>query len=370
MSFEEQFRSLSAEAISQRQYLATEEAVKTAIILRMLHMMEYNPYDPIEVIPEFIADVGIKKGEKVDYAIKLNGNLSILIECKSPTVPLDLRHASQLFRYFSVTGARFAILTNGFEWQFYSDLEKPNIMDTRPFLSFTLEDADQTAIQELSKFRKSVFDVDAIVRTASRLKYISALRGEIRREIDDPSSELVSLLTRRVYEGRVTAQVTEEFKKLIQRSFSEVVRDRVNATLSTAMRQTEISDSETEEVEDSDEIETTQEEWDGFRIATAIAARVIDPERVTIRDQKSYCGVLVDDNNRRPLVRLWFNSATTKYLGLFDTGVEEKVQVRSPTDLYKYATRIEATARKYAPASEPQAPADVTSNQDEASPPG
>ena len=354
MSFEEQFRSLSAEAISQRQYLATEEAVKTAIILRMLHMMEYNPYDPLEVVPEFVADVGIKKGEKVDYAIRLNGNLSILIECKSPTAPLDLRHASQLFRYFSVTGARFAILTNGFEWQFYSDLEKPNIMDARPFLSFTLEDADQTAVQELSKFRKSVFDVDAIVRTASRLKYISALRGEIRREIDDPSSDLVSLLTRRVYEGRVTSQVMEEFKKLIQRSFSEVVRDRVNATLSTAMRQTELTDADADEAEEADDIETTQEEWDGYRIATAIAARVIDPERIAIRDQKTYCGILIDDNNRRPLVRLWFNSATTKYLGLFDTGVEEKVPVRSPTDLYKYAARIEATARKYAPDAEPE----------------
>lgn len=361
MSFEDQFRSLSAEAIAQRQYLATEEAVKTAIILRMLTIMEYNPYDPLEVIPEFVADVGIKKGEKVDYAIRLNDEIAILIECKAPTSPLDLRHASQLYRYFSVTGARFAILTNGFEWQFYSDLEKRNIMDGRPFLSFSLEDADQSAITELSKFRKSVFDVEAIIRTASRLKYISALRAEIRKELDDPSPDLTALLTKRVYDGRLTAQIADEFKKLIQRSFSEVVRDRVNATLSTAMRQTELPEPGQEEPEDTDNIETTQEEWDGFRIAAAIAARVIDPERITIRDQKSYCGILVDDNNRRPLVRLWFNSPTTKYVGLFDGEAEEKVSVKTPTDLYRFAGRIESTARKYTPATipEPEAPQDT-----------
>lgn len=349
MAFEDQFRSLCAEANNQRQYLATEEAVKTAIILRMLHVMEYNPYDPLEVVPEFVADVGIKKGEKVDYAIRLNGEIAILIECKAPSTPLDLRHASQLYRYFSVTGARFAILTNGFEWQFYTDLDKPNIMDNRPFFTFTLEDADQVSISELSKFRKSVFDVEAIIRTASRLKYISALRAEIRNELEDPSPDFVALLTKRVYDGRLTAQVTDEFKKLIQRSFSEVIRDRVNATLSSAIRQTEYVDTEQDEAESTDEIETTQEEWDGFRIATAIAARVIDPERVTIRDQKSYCGILIDDNNRKPLVRLWFNSPTTKYLGLFDGEIEEKVPVKTPTDLYRFASRIEATARKYAP---------------------
>lgn len=366
MAFEDQFRSLCAEANSQRQYLATEEAVKTAIVLRMLHVMEYNPYDPLEVVPEFIADVGIKKGEKVDYAIRLNGDISILIECKSPTIPLDLRHASQLYRYFSVTGARFAILTNGFEWQFYTDLDKPNIMDGRPFFTFTLEDADQTSISELSKFRKSVFDVDAIIRTASRLKYISALRTEIRNELEDPSPEFVALLTKRVYEGRLTAPVTEEFKKLIQRSFGEVIRDRVNATLSSAIQQTTFTDPDQEELEEGDEIETTQEEWDGYRIATAIAARVIDPERVTIRDQKSYCGILIDDNNRRPLVRLWFNSTKTKYLGLFDGDTEEKVPVKNPTDLYRFAGRIEATARKYAPetAAEVAAPPDAPPTSD------
>lgn len=365
MAFEDQLRSLCAEAHNQRQYLKTEEAVKTAIILRMLNVLEFNPYDPVEVIPEFIADVGIKKGEKVDYAISLDGEISILIECKSPLGPLDLSHASQLFRYFSATGARFAILTNGFDWQFYTDLDKPNIMDGRPFFTFSLEDEDPASIAELSKFRKSAFDVDAIVRTASRLKYISALRTEIRKELEDPSPDFVSLLARRVYEGRLTAQIAEEFKKLIQRSFSEVVRDRVNATLSSAIRQTEFPDPDQDEQEDPDEIETTQEEWDGFRIAAAIAARVIDPERVTIRDQKSYCGILVDNNNRRPLVRLWFNSPTTKYLGLFDGEIEEKVQVRTPTDLYKFAARIEATARKYLPTAPPAETPSQTPPQDE-----
>ena len=62
------------------------------------------------------------------------GKPIILIEAKSATSDLNDEHASQLFRYFSVTEARFGILTNGLQYRFHSDLEKPNHMDEKPFL--------------------------------------------------------------------------------------------------------------------------------------------------------------------------------------------------------------------------------------------
>lgn len=40
----------------------------------------YDVFNPTEVIPEFTADVGTKKGEKVDYAIKKDDKIIILIE--------------------------------------------------------------------------------------------------------------------------------------------------------------------------------------------------------------------------------------------------------------------------------------------------
>jgi len=348
MSFDEKLKDLSARIESQRQMLLTEEAMKTAIILKMLSALEYDVFDPSEVIPEFTADVGIKKGEKVDYAIRVGGQISILIECKAPNAQLDLKHASQLYRYFSVTDAKFAVLTNGYDWEFYTDLDEPNRMDKRPFLSFNLTDIDTTSASELSRFRKSVYDVAAILSTARRLKYISALKTRLKEEFDNPSDEFVAFFGRQIYDGMFTANVRQEFTPLVKRSVSEVIRDRVNARLKSALLQnTTESPEEDIDLEEKSEIETTEDEWDGFRIAVAIAARVIDPSRVVIRDQRSYCGVLIDNNNRRPLLRMYFNSPTTRYLGLFDGEIEEKVAVRAPVDLYRYADRICATAEKY-----------------------
>jgi hypothetical protein len=343
--FEEKLRSLSALATEKRSHLQTEEAVKTAVILNLIQCLGFNPFDPREVIPEYTADVGVKRGEKVDYAISIGGKIAILVECKSPQSKLSRPHASQLYRYFSVTEARFAVLTNGYDWEVYTDLDAPNRMDERPFLSFDLSEIDQTAISELAKFRKSEFDIENILLTASNLKYVSALKAEIRQELSEPSDEFVQMLVRRVYDGRVTASVREDFEKLIARSVKEVLRDKVNARLSSALHHSVMA---SEPEEDPDEIETTQDEWDGYRIATAIASKVIDPERVCIRDTKSYCGILIDDNNRRPLVRLYFNSKTTRYLGLFDNEDEEKVRVDKVTDLYKFAERIRGAAAKYA----------------------
>lgn len=132
---------------------------------------------PLEVVPEFIADVGLKKGEKIDYAIVKDGEVQILIECKKSTEPVKIEHASQLFRYFAVTNARIAILTNGEVYQFFTDLDAPNRMDAKPFLVLDLNDIDQSLIPELQKLSKDVFDLDSIISAAGELKYI----GELKR---------------------------------------------------------------------------------------------------------------------------------------------------------------------------------------------
>ena len=121
-----------------RQHLATEEATKNALVLPVINALGYNVFDPTEVVPEFVADVGTKKGEKVDYVIMRDGKPAILIECKAAGSRLNLNHASQLFRYFATTDARFAVLTDGIEYQFYTDIEAPNRMDSHPFFEFSM----------------------------------------------------------------------------------------------------------------------------------------------------------------------------------------------------------------------------------------
>ncbi|MER9296555.1 hypothetical protein NKI38_08665 [Mesorhizobium sp. M0621] len=81
-------------------------------------------------------------------------------------------------------------------------------------------------------------------------------------------------------------------------------------------------------------------------VVRAIVRDFLKPARVIMRDQKSYCGILVDNNNRKPLGRLWFNR-TVKYLGLFDGEKEEKVKIDSLGEIYDYADRLRATAEEY-----------------------
>src|SRR6476646_201369 len=164
MEFEERRAALATKVRNQHDAIQTEEATKNAFVMPFIStILGYDVFNPLEVVPEFTADVGIKKGEKIDYAIVKDGEIQILIECKKSIGPVRIEHASQLFRYFSVTNARIAILTNGEVYQFFTDLDAPNRMDEKPFLVLDLNDIDETLIPELQKLSKDVFDLDSII---------------------------------------------------------------------------------------------------------------------------------------------------------------------------------------------------------------
>lgn len=348
MSIEQTLRVLSDRVRQQSSSMVTEEAVKTAVVLPFLQSLGYDVFNPAEVIPEFTADAVGKKGEKVDYAICVDDEIRILVECKPITTQLDKNHLAQLYRYFSVTNAKFAILTNGRTFQFHTDLEETNKLDTRPFLSFELSDIQTHLLAELRKFEKSGFDIDGILATAERLKYTSALKNEINKLIEQPSEEFVRLVATGVHEGRFTASVIEQFTGLIRTAFREVIRESVHSRLSSALADTEAV-AEPAVVEEP-EIQTTDEEREGHLIIKAIVRDVLKPARVTLRDQKSYCSILIDNNNRRPLARLHFNRAA-KYISLFDGEKEEKLPLISLDHIYDFSDRLKATAARY---SEPE----------------
>lgn len=181
MSFEENLKSFASRIDNLKGNIATEEATKTSLIMPFFQMLGYDVFNPMEFIPEFTADVGIKKGEKVDYAISLNGKITILIEAKCINEQLD-KHDSQLFRYFGTTEAKFGILTNGIIYKFYSDLEEPNKMDTSPFFQIDLTDLADNEITELKKFSKENFDLNRILDTASELKYLGLIKKALKEE--------------------------------------------------------------------------------------------------------------------------------------------------------------------------------------------
>lgn len=349
MDFASRLAELQKRTIEHREVLLTEEAAKTALVMPFLQSLGYDVFNPKEVVPEFTADVGIKKGEKVDYAICQEGKVNILIECKPSTAELNVNHASQLFRYFSVTDARLAILTNGVHYQFFSDVEKPNKMDERPFFTFSMEAIKPSDIRTLEKFAKADFDIEKIILEAGHLKLQSLLRKAIEQEFAEPSDEFVRVFAARVVEGRLTPTAKENIARIMPNTIATIIRDKVNERLASALNASTPTMAEPEEADPpvpDEAILTTQEELSGFHIVQAIASRLVDPKRIVIRDSKSYCAILLDDNNRKTIARLWFNSPTTRYFGTFQGKEETRHLVPDLTSIYQFMGDIEARLRE------------------------
>lgn len=349
MDLSAKLAELQKRTMEHREVLLTEEAAKTALVMPFLQALGYDVFNPSEVVPEFTADVGTKKGEKVDYAICKGGKVEILIECKPASSELNVRHAGQLFRYFTATEARLALLTNGVDYQFFSDVEKPNIMDEKPFFAFSMDAIKPADVRTLEKFAKISFDIEKIVQEAGNLKIQSLLRKELEREFADPSEGFIELLARRVHDGRITASVRDSFGKMLVSTISALVRDLVNERLSTALNAAApvpVEDGPQVDEANEDGVTTTPEEISGFHIIQAIASKFVDPKRIVIRDAKSYCAVLLDDNNRKTIARLHFNGITTKYLGTFSGKDESRQLISELTAIYQHAPAIEARLRE------------------------
>jgi len=363
MEFAELLAALALKVRNQREAIQTEEATKNAFIMPFIStILGYDVFNPLEVVPEFTADVGVKKGEKVDYAIMRDGEVQILIECKKSKEALKIEHASQLFRYFAVTNARIAVLTNGETYQFYTDLDAPNRMDDKPFLVLDLLEIDETLLPELRKLTKDVFDLDSIINAAEELKYIGQIKRTIAAQFKEPQDEWIRFFTTRVYDGAFTQKVREQFTSLVTKATKQFLNDQVNDRLKTALGSSAFSPlpvsaeaagltSQPVAAEDLDrdtEIETTLEELEGYQIVKAIACSEVKPQRVMHRDAKSYFAVLLDDNNRKPIARLHFNGVKQKYLGVFDKDkVETRHAISSLEEIYLHADAIRESVKTY-----------------------
>jgi len=358
MSFEGAIEDLASKVESYESSLGTEEATKTAVVMPFVgRVLGYDVFNPDEVVPEYVCDVGTKRGEKIDFAIVRDGRVQILIEAKKIGEPLRREHAGQLVRYFHVSNARIAVLTNGRDWHFFTDLDRSNIMDEQPFLRLDLADIDPYVLPELKKLTKDEFDLDSVLAAAEELKYVSAVKRSLGDLFATRPDDFVRLLISRVYQGSITVKVRDLFDGIIQKALAQFINDRVNDRLKVALQggapavgaaPAVATDAAATEPA-SDELETTLEEIEGFQIVRAIVVSEVDYSRVVGRDTKSYFGVLLDDNNRKPICRLHFNRSQ-KYLGLFDEDKQEtRIAIDAVQDIYLHAEHLRTTAGRYAP---------------------
>lgn len=280
------------------QSITNEEQTKNAFIMPFFQALGYDIFNPLEFVPEFTADVGIKKGEKVDYAIILDGDPQILIECKSITENLT-KHDSQLFRYFVTTKSKFGILTNGREYKFFN------------------------------------------------------LKAFLTENITTPSDSFLRYLTSEIYEGRVTQNILTTFSPIIVKGFNQFITERVNEKLSAALNtsvETKVTtdipkvEAEAEEiVEVTDEIITTPAELEVYTVVKMLARDVVSPERVFYRDNRSYFNVLVDDNIKKWVLRYRSNSKKST-IEIRDKGI---FPVSTPLEVANYANEILEVIKKF-----------------------
>lgn len=347
MDFIDKVRQYSKRINSIKDNLSTEEATKTALIMPFFDLLGYDIFNPLEFVPEYTADVGTKKGEKVDYAIIKDNKPIILIEAKHVDEDLT-KHGSQLFRYFTVTPAKFAILTNGIVYKFFTDLDENNIMDKEPFLEINLLNINDNQVKELKKFTKDNFDIKTIFDAASELKYTSLIKSKLNEQLENPSDDFVKFMISDFYSGVKTTNVLEKFKPVLKKSMQQFLNDFINEKIKNIL-QDENKQKETtiETIIEKNKIITTEEELQGFNVVRSILSEIVNVNDIVYKDTQSYFGILYQNNTRKWICRLYFNSSN-KYIAIPNENKEEiKYPIENISDIYKYKNELLSIVKAY-----------------------
>jgi hypothetical protein len=354
MDFAESIRAHADHVQKLKSNLKTEEATKTGLIMPFINLLGYNVFNPLEVIPEFTADVADRRGEKVDYAIMHEGKPIIIVECKCCGSLLDSKHCEQLHRYFTTLDTRIAILTDGVRYLFFSDLDEQKRMDSRPFMEFDFNNIDPTLIPELRKLCKGKFDLQTALDTAVELRYNREIKRLLLEQLDNPAPNFTHYFIKETFDGIATKNVKEQFTAYVKRAFNEFIAEQVDARLKNALavgaKKEDLPKDDAEGQGDGKDsrIVTTQEEWQAFYLVKSILMGTVKSERVVIRDAVSYCNVLLDNSNRKPLIRFYFNNPARLRIELFGDNKETTMHdIAAVDDILNHTDAIRATAVMY-----------------------
>lgn len=317
MVFSDDIAKVSEQVRKRAEVVTGEESTKMGLIVPFFSALGYDVFDPAEVIPEFVADFAIKKAgqlEKVDYAIAIDGVIVMIVEAKARDKKPDA-HDGQLKRYFNgLLSTKVAIVTNGVEYRFFTDLHHENMMDDEPFFSFNVLNYDQKQIENLKFFHRDNFDSAVIKRHAEEMVYLKGMTQLVDNLLRSPSDEFIRFLVGQLgtiapsyaIEGRVTNRVVEKFRPIVKKSIQSSLVELMTQSISREMGQAgevpsvaqpvEIEEAQDEQEQDSDgsKVITTDEELEAFEKVKSIATRSKTCNlEVKYKDVVSYFGLNV-----------------------------------------------------------------------------
>lgn len=369
MDLQEELIALGRKSKTFGDKLQTEEATKNTLIMPFIKLLGYDPFDPTEVVPEYATALGDYKDSRVDYAILKDGRSIIIIECKAYGTPLDASKCSQLLHYFTGADAKVAILTDGNSYQFFSDLDTPNIMDQKPYMEFELENFNPALIPELKKLVKTNFDESQVLSSASTLKYTNEFKRVIDAQLQDPEDDFVRFFVSRCYGGKITASVKERFAPILKDALNLYIRERINERLKSAIDAPQSGDasastapttatqttagadgSESESGDAANVIVTSEEEKQAFYIVKSLLLGHCDPEKIILRDFKGLCNICYESASK-VIVHLYFNKKPFK-LGLRSTSSTDdravnKVAIEKVDDMYNFAQQLKERVKLF-----------------------
>lgn len=334
--------------------IKSEEGTKQSLILPFFQIMGYDVFNPLEFCPEFDADYGIKKGEKVDYAIIIDDEPIILVEAKACNDNLD-KHGAQLFRYFNSSKAKFGVLTNGIKYRFFTDLDETNKMDQKPFFEVDLLNLNDTQISYLKNFERDSLDVNSILSTAEELKYSNLIKDYLKHQLSSPSEEFANHILSNVYEGRKTSTVIEKFLPIVKRAFNQLITETLSTkfaeTLKGNLKSTSVNDESQEEIAAATDVTiskviTTSDELEGFAIIKSLLRTIVDPNDITYKDTETYFGILYKNNTRKWICRLYLGTKKSIVIPTDDKG-STRYYLETLNDIYSYEKELKSIVENF-----------------------
>lgn len=312
MAFKEDLQNLSIQIEQRKEHVTNEETTKHSLIIPFIQVLGYDIFNPLEVKPEYTADFGKKKGEKVDYAIFKNGNPIIFLEAKSINDKLN-NHDAQLSRYFNSTpNVKLAILSNGLRYKFFTDLNADNIMDETPFFEFNICDVNDDVINILHKFSSAHIDTDVMSSLAEELAYLSILDKSMKTLFQDPTDDFIRLIIKDLSTLRLTSTVVDRFRPLVKKAIKNALLSIVTeGILQPDLNTVNLQDNTTNETNSN--IITTPEELESYELIKTILKNAgKDISEVNYKDTTGYFAIYYK-NIRGWFLRLNLDS-TPKYL--------------------------------------------------------
>jgi predicted type IV restriction endonuclease len=293
-------------------HCSTEETTKQALILPLLGILGFSPYDPTRVKAEYGADFpGVKASERVDYALFTGGLPVMFIEAKAYSQDLT-NHCPQLSRYYNATPeVTVAAITNGREWRFFTDLVNKNIMDREPFLTVHFDAPREDIAEQLHRFHYEQFQPEALRALAEESIYLAAFKASITSMLRECDTDFVRYVAGRAnIQRNFTARFLESVQPLVKHALAQSVSAMVANSLSEPERKPEpvISESTPEPDPNAPIIDPTNE-----RIVTTgeerrlfeICQDILPGEDLQWRDTETYFSVTYGGRSNRWLFRFW-----------------------------------------------------------------